>query len=223
MPTAEYIQAINLLNSKCEKSWVIAMDMCSEEEKKFITESIGGEKYVQDGLKEITLRKCDDGLLRRHHHIYKFHPDYPNVLVSSKGTVFKIRDKVYEDNSEIIYTVNRTRRSTYNHAGNPTVSILGMPVLVKNLIYDTFVGGRKKKEMIININGDKRDNRLSNLKIETPLDRLMSHDLYPHLDEIVEMQKQKITFEKMSDILGVNVSALKHFVQKARKLGVIGQ
>lgn len=195
MPTAEYIQAINLLNSKCEKSWVTAMEMCSEEEKKFITESIGGEKYVQDGLKEITLRKCEDGLLRRHHHIYKFHPDYPNVLVSSKGTVFKIRDKVYEDILEVTYTVNRTRRSTYNCVGNPTISILGMPVLVKNIVYDTFVGDRKKKEIIININGDKRDNRLSNLKIETPLDRLMSHDLYPHLNEIVEMQKRNVALK----------------------------
>lgn len=173
MPTAEYYHAIKILNSKYEDNWVIAMDMCSEEEKKFITESIGGDKYVQDGFKEITLRKCDDGLLRRHHHIYKFHPDYPNVLVSSKGTIFKIRDKVYENILEVTYRVNRTRRSTYNHSGNPTISILGMPVLVKNLVYDTFVGDRKKKEIIININGDKRDNRLSNLKIETPLDRLM--------------------------------------------------
>lgn len=36
MPTAEYYQAIKLLNDKCEDNWVIAMDMCSEEEKKFI-------------------------------------------------------------------------------------------------------------------------------------------------------------------------------------------
>ncbi|CAI3253261.1 HNH endonuclease [Enterococcus cecorum] len=69
MPTAEYYQAIKLLNDKCEDNWVNAMDMCSEEEKKFIIESIGGDKYVQDGFKEITLRKCDDGLLRRHKHI----------------------------------------------------------------------------------------------------------------------------------------------------------
>lgn len=221
MPTAEYIQAINLLNSKCEKSWVTAMDMCSEEEKKFITESIGGEKYVQDGLKEITLRKCEDGFLRRHHHIYKFHPDYPNVLVSSKGTVFKIRDKVYEDILEVTYTVNRTRRSTYNRVGNPTVSILGMPVLVKNLIYDTFVGDRKKKEIIININGDKRDNRLSNLKIETPLDRLMKSNLYPHLNEIVEMQKRNVKLEFIARKFEVTRSALVWFLYQARKLGVI--
>lgn len=221
MPTAEYYQAVKILNSKCEKSWVIAMDMCSEEEKKFITESIGGEKYVQDGFKEITLRKCEDGLLRRHNKIYKFHPDYPNVLVSNKGTVFRIRDKVYEDNSEIIYTVNRTRRSTYNHSGNPTVSILGMPVLVKNIVYDTFVGDRKKKEIIININGDKRDNRLSNLKIETPTDKLMSHDLYPHLDKIVEMQKRNVKLEFIAGKFEATRSKLVWFLSQARKLGVI--
>lgn len=221
MPTAEYIQAINLLNSKCEKSWVTAMEMCSEEEKKFITESIGGEKYVQDGLKEITLRKCEDGLLRRHHHIYKFHPDYPNVLVSSKGTVFKIRDKVYEDILEVTYTVNRTRRSTYNCVGNPTISILGMPVLVKNIVYDTFIGDRKKKEIIININGDKRDNRLSNLKIETPMDKLMNHDLYPYLNEIVEMQKRNVKLEFIAGKFEVTRSKLVWFLYQARKLGVI--
>lgn len=221
MPTDGYYQAIKLLNSKYEDNWVIAMEMCSEEEKKFIIESIGGDKYVQDGFKEITLRKCDDGFLRRHHHIYKFHPDYPNVLVSSKGTVFKIRDKVYENDSEIIYTVNRTRRSTYNHSGNPTVSILGMPVLVKNIVYDTFVGGRKKKEMIININGDKRDNRLSNLKIETPLDRLMSHDLYPHLNEIMEMQKRNVALKFIAGKFNTTNRIVADFIRKARKLGVV--
>lgn len=221
MPTAEYYQAIKILNSKYEDNWGIAMEMCNEEEKKFIIESISGEKYVQDGLKEITLRKCDDGLLRRHHHIYKFHPDYPNVLVSSKGTVFKVHNKVYENDQEIIYTVNRTRLSTYNHSGNPTVSILGMPVLVKNLVYDTFVGDRKKKEMIININGDKRDNRLSNLKIETPMDRLMRNDLYQHLNEIVEMQKRNVKLEFISRKFGVTRSALGWFLYQARKLGVV--
>jgi hypothetical protein len=221
MPTAEYIQAINLLNSKCEKSWVIAMDMCSEEEKKFITESIGGEKYVQDGLKEITLRKCEDGFLRRHHNIYKFHPTYPSILVSNNGRVFKIRDKVYEDILEVTYTVNRTRRSTYNRAGNPTVSILGMPVLVKNLIYDTFVGDRKKRDVILNINGDKRDNRLSNLKIETPLDRLMSHDLYQHLDEIVEMQRRNVKLEFIAGKFNTTKRIVADFMRRARKSGVI--
>ncbi len=221
MPTQEYYQAIELLNSKCEDNWVTAMEMCSEEEKSFIREAFGASEYVQDGFKEITLRKCDDGLLRRHHHIYKFHPTYPNVLVSSKGTVFRTRDKVYENHSEIIYTVNRTRRSTYNHSGNPTISILGVPVLIKNLVYDTFVGGRKKKEMIININGDKRDNRLSNLKIETPIDRLMKSNLYPHLNEIVEMQKRNVKSEFIARKFGVTRSALGWFLYQARKLGVI--
>lgn len=221
MPTAEYIQAINLLNSKCEKNWVTAMEMCSENEKTFIREAVGASKYVQDGFKEITLRKCEDGFLRRHHNIYKFHPDYPNVLVSNKGTVFKIRDKVYENDSEIIYTVNRTRRSTYNRVGNLTVSILGMPVLVKNIIYDTFVGDRKKKEIIININGDKRDNRLSNLKIETPLDRLMSHDLYQHLTEIVEMQKRNVKLEFIAGKFNTTNRIVADFIRKARNLGVI--
>ena len=221
MPTAEYYQAIKILNNKYEDNWGIAMEMCSEEEKKFIIESISGEKYVQDGLKEITLRKCDDGLLRRHHHIYKFHPDYPNVLVSSKGTVFKIRDKIYEDILEVTYTVNRTRRSTYNCVGNPTISILGMPVLVKNIIYDTFVGDRKKKEIIININGDKRDNRLSNLKIETPLDRLMSHDLYPHLNEIMEMQKRNVALKFIAGKFNTTNRIVADFIRKARKLGVV--
>ena len=98
-----------------------------------------------------------------------------------------------------------------------------MPVLVKNVVYDTFIGDRKKKEIIININGDKRDNRLSNLKIETPLDRLMSHDLYPHLNEIAEMQKQNVKLEFISRKFGVTRSKLVWFLYQARKLGVIGQ
>lgn len=40
MPTAEYIKAINLLNSKYEDNWVIAMEMCSKEEKSFIREAV---------------------------------------------------------------------------------------------------------------------------------------------------------------------------------------
>ena len=221
MPTAEYYQAIKLLNDKYEDNWVIAMDMCSEEEKSFIREAVGASECAQDGLKEITLRKCDDGLLRRHHHIYKFHPDYPNVLVSNKGTVFKVHNKVYENDSEIIYTVNRTRRSTYNHSGNPIISILGVPVLIKQLVYDTFVGDRKKKEKIININGDKRDNRLSNLKIETPMDRLMKNDLYPHLNEIMEMQKRNVALKFIAGKFNTTNRIVADFMRKARKLGVI--
>lgn len=221
MPTAEYYQAIKLLNSKYEDNWIIAMDMCSEEEKKFIIESIGGDKYAQDGFKEITLRKCDDGLLRRHKHIYKHHPKYSNILVSNNGRIFRIEEKVSESQFEVTYTTKRYSRISCNHSGNPTISFLGAPVLIKNLVYDTFVGDRKKKEIILNINGDKRDNRLSNLKIETPLDRLMKSNLYPHLNEIVEMQKRNVKLEFIARKFEVTRSALGWFLYQARKLGVI--
>ena len=221
MPTAEYYQAIKILNSKYEDNWVIAMEMCSEEEKKFIIESIGGDKYVQDGLKKITLTKRSDGLLVRHKHIYKHHPEYSNILVSNNGRIFQIKTKVSESDSEVTYIVVKRNCISYNHSGNPTISICSVPVLIKNLVYDTFVGDRKKREMIININGDKRDNRLSNLKIETPLDRLMSHDLYQHLDEIVEMQKRNVKLEFIARKFEVTRSALGWFLYQARKLGVI--
>lgn len=221
MPTAEYYQAIKILNSKYEDNWVIAMDMCSEEEKKFIIESIGGDKYVQDGFKEITLRKCDDGLLRRHKHIYKHHPEYSNILVSNNGRIFRIKEKVSESQFEVTYTTKRYSRISCNHSGNPTISFLGAPVLIKNIVYDTFVGDRKKKEILININGDKRDNRLSNLKIETPMDKLMSHDLYPHLNEIVEMQKRNVKLDFIAGKFEVTRSKLVWFLSNARKLGVI--
>lgn len=221
MPTPEYYQAIELLNSKYEDNWVIAMEMCSEEEKKFITDSIGGDKYMQDGLKEITLRKRDDGLLRRHHHIYKHHPEYLNILVSNNGRIFQIKTKVSESDSEVTYIVAKRNCISYNESGNGRIAILGVPVLIKNLVYDTFVGDRKKKEKIININGDKRDNRLSNLKIETPMDRLMKSNLYPHLNEIVEMQKRNVKLEFIAGKFRVTRSALGWFLYQARKLGVV--
>lgn len=221
MPTAEYYQAIKILNSKCEDNWVIAMEMCSEEEKKFITESIGGEKFVQDGLKEITLRKCDDGLLRRHHYIYKQHPEYSNILVSNNGRIFQIKTKVSESNSEVTYIVTKRNRISYNKSGNGQITVLSAPVLIKNLVYDTFIGDRKKKKKIIHINGDKRDNRLSNLKIETPMDRLMKSNLYSHLNEIVEMQKRNVKLEFIAKKFGVTRRTLSWFLYQARKLGVI--
>lgn len=221
MPTAEYIQAINLLNSKCEKNWGIAIDLCTESEKSFIREAFGAPKCVQDGFKEITLRKCDDGLLRRHHHIYKFHPEYSNILVSNNGRIFQIKAKVSESDSEVTYIVVKRNCISYNESGNGRIAILGVPVLVKNLVYDTFVGDRKKKEIILNINGDKRDNRLSNLKIETPMDRLMKSNLYPHLNEIVEMQKRNVKLEFIAGRFEVARSALGWFLYRARKLGVI--
>lgn len=221
MPSVEYYQAIELLNSKHEDNWVIAMEMCSEEEKKFITESIGGEKFVQDGLKEITLRKCDDGLLRRHKHVYKHHPKYSNILVSNNGRIFRIEEKVSESRFEVTYTTKRYSRISYNHIGDPTISILGVPVLIKQLVYDTFIGDRKKNEKIININGDKKDTRLSNLKIETPLDRLMKSNLYPHLNEIVEMQKRNVKLEFIAGKFRVTRNVLVWFLYRARKLGVI--
>ncbi|CAI3426597.1 HNH endonuclease [Enterococcus cecorum] len=221
MPTAEYIKAVNLLNSKCEKNWGIAIDLCTESERNFIREAVGASEYAQDGLKEITLRKCEDGLLRRHHHIYKRHPEYSNILVSNNGRIFRIIEKVSESQFEVTYTTKRYSRISYNHIGNPIISILGVPVLIKQLVYDTFIGDRKKNETIININGDKRDNRLSNLKIETPLDRLMSHELYPYLNEIVEMQKRNVKLEFIAGKFEVTRNALVWFLYKARKLGVI--
>ena len=225
MPTAEYYQAIKILNDKYEDNWVIAMEMCSEEEKKFIIESINGDKYsgdkyLQDGLKEITLRKCEDGLLRRHRHIYKHHPEYSNILVSNNGRIFQIKKKVSESDYEVTYIAVKRNCISYNRGGNPTISICSVPVLIKNLVYDTFVGDRKKKEKIININGDKRDNRLSNLKIEAPMDRLMRNELYPHLNEIVEMQKRNVKLEFIARKFGVTRSALVWFLCQARKLGV---
>lgn len=221
MPTAEYYQAIKLLNDKYEDNWVIAMEMCSEEEKKFITESIGGDKYVQDGLKEITLTKRSDGLLVRHKHIYKLHPEYSNILVSNNGRIFQIKTKVSESDYEVTYIVAKRNRISYNKSGNGRIAIFSAPVLIKNLVYDTFIGDRKKKEKIININGDKRDNRVSNLKIETPMDRLMKSSLYPHLNEIVEMQKRNVKLEFIAKKFGVTRRALGWFLYQARKLGVI--
>ena len=221
MPSAEYYQAIELLNSKYEDNWVIAMEMCSEEEKKFITESIGGDKFMQDGLKEITLRKCDDGLLRRHKHLYKRHPEYSNILVSNNGRIFQIKTKVSENDFEVTYIVVKRNCISYNESGNGQITVLSAPVLIKNLVYDTFIGGRKKKEKILHINGDKRDNRLKNLKIETPLDRLMRNDLYPHLNEIVEMQRRNVKLEFIARKFGVTRSALGWFLYQTRKLGVI--
>ena len=221
MPTAEYYQAIKLLNSKYEKNWVIAMDMCSEEEKKFITESIGGDKYVQDGLKKITLTKRSDGLLVRHKHLYKQHPKYSNILVSNNGQIFQIKTKVSESDSEVTYIVAKRNCISYNESGNGRITVLSAPVLIKNLVYDTFVGDRKKKEKILHINGDKRDNRLKNLKIETSMDRLMKNSLYPHLNEIVEMQKRNVKLEFIAGKFEVTRSALSWFLYQARKLGVI--
>jgi len=221
MPTDEYIQAINLLNSKCYKNWRIAFEMCNDEEKKIIRKVMSGEDTVLSDKKEITLRKLENGKLMRHYYEYRHHPEYPNILVNSNGRIFQIKTKVSESDSEVTYIVAKRNRICYNESGNGRIAIFSAPVLIKNLVYDTFIGGRNKGEEIVNINGNKRDNRVDNLKVLTPLDRFMSHELYQHLDKIIEMRKQKITFEKMSDILGVNVSALKHFVQKARNLGVI--
>ena len=221
MHTAEYYQAIKLLNDKYEDNWIIAMDMCSEEEKTFIREAVGAYNYIQDGFKEITLRKCDDGLLRRHHHIYKRHPEYSNILVSNNGRIFKIHKLVSEDDYEVTYIVAKRNCISCNKSGNRRITVLSAPVLVKNLVYDTFVGDRKKREKIIHINGDKRDNRLKNLKIETPLDRLMKSNLYPHLNEIVEMQKRNVKLEFIAKKFGVTRRALGWFLYQARKLGVI--
>ena len=221
MPTAEYYQAIKLLNDKCEDNWVIAMDMCNEEEKTFIREALGASEYVQDGLKEITLMKRNDGMLQRYRHLYKHHPEYPNILVSNNGRIFQIKTKVSESDYEVTYIAAKRNCISYNESGNGRIAILGVPVLIKSLVYDTFVGDRKKKEIIININGDKRDNRLSNLKIETPLDRLMKSNLYPHLDEIVEMQKRNVALKFIAGKFEVTRSALGWFLYQARKLGVI--
>ena len=221
MPATEYIQAINLLNSKCYKNWRIAFEMCNDEEKKIIRKVMNGEDTVLSDKKEITLRKLENGKLMRHYYEYRHHPEYPNILVNSNGRIFQIKTKVSESDSEVTYIVAKRNCISYNESGNGRIAILGVPVLIKNLVYDTFVGGRKKRDVILNINGDKRDNRLSNLKIETPMDRLMRNDLYQHLDEIVEMQKRNVKLEFIAGRFEVTRSALGWFLHQARKLGVI--
>lgn len=62
---------------------------------------------------------------------------------------------------------------------------------------------------------------MSNLKIETPMDRLMRNDLYPHMNEIVEMQKRNVKLEFIAGKFGVTRSALGWFLYQARKIGVV--
>ena len=221
MPTAKYYQAINILNSRCEKNWVVAFEMCDNEEKTFIREVMSGKDTVPLDKKEITLRKLENRKLMRHYYEYRHHPEYPNILVNSNGRIFKIHELVSEDDSEVTYIVNKRNRISYNESGNGRIAILSAPVLIKNLVYDTFIGGRKKGEEIMNINGNKRDNRVDNLRLLTPLDRLISHDLYPHLAEIVEMQKRNVKLEFIAGKFNASRSTLRDFLIRARKLGVI--
>lgn len=221
MPTAEYYHAIKILNSKYEKNWVTAMEMCSEEERTFIRKVMSGKNTVPLDKKEITLRKLKNGKLMRHYYEYRHHPEYPNILVNSNGRIFKIHELVSEDDSKVTYIVNKRNRISYNESGNGRIAVFSAPVLIKNLVYDTFIGGRKKGEEIMNINGNERDNRVDNLRLLTPLDRLMRHNLYPHLNEIVEMQKRNVKLEFIAGKLNTSRSALRDFLIRARKLGVI--
>lgn len=49
----------------------------------------------------------------------------------------------------------------------------------------------------------------------------MSHELYPYLNEIVEMQKRNVKLEFIAGKFEVTRNALVWFLYKARKLGVI--
>ena len=53
------------------------------------------------------------------------------------------------------------------------------------------------------------------------MDRLMKNNLYPHLDEIVKMQKRNVKLEFIARKFEVTRSALGWFLYQARKLGVI--
>lgn len=195
--------------------------MCNDEEKKIIRKVMSGEDTVLSDKKEITLRKLENGKLMRHYYEYRHHPEYPNILVNSNGRIFQIKTKVSESDSEVTYIVNKRNRISYNKSGNGRIAIFSAPVLIKNLVYDTFIGGRKKGEEIMNINGNKRDNRVDNLRLLTPLDRLMRHNLYPHLNEIVGMQKRNVKLEFIAGKFNTSRSALRDFLIRARKLGVI--
>lgn len=222
MPTTEYIQAINLLNSKYEKNWVIAMEMCSENEKSFIREAVGASNCeASDAVRVATFKKSSSGGLYRNGNIFRIHPQYSDMLVSTTGQIYLILKKLEETSANAIYRIKRLERSKYRSETRTSIMYLGTCLMVNYLVYDTFVGRDGKKGKVINIDGNIRNCRLSNLKIETPLDKFKRSELYKDLEKIIEMRQQKITFEKMSEILDVNVPALKHFVQKAKKLGVI--
>ncbi|MDZ5503187.1 hypothetical protein [Enterococcus cecorum] len=101
MPTAEYIKAVNLLNSKCYKNWIIAFEMRNDEEKKIIRKVMSGEDTVPSDKKEITLRKLGNGKLMRHYYEYRHHPEYPNILVNSNGRIFQITIAPIDDLVEL--------------------------------------------------------------------------------------------------------------------------
>ena len=145
---------------------------------------------------------------------FKLYPKYPS-MIARRRLELEYKDEVDESLS--------TSKSNYgNHEEDKRIKVLDDAKINECYkFYKAVVGDRKKNETIININGDKRDNRLSNLKIETPLDRLMSHELYPYLNEIVEMQKRNVKLEFISRKFGVTRSKLVWFLYQARKLGVI--
>lgn len=222
MPTAEYYQAIKLLNSKCEKNWGIAIDICTESERNFIREAVGASNCeASDAVRVATFKKSSSGALYRNGNLFRIHPEYSDMLVSTAGRIYLILKKLEETSANAIYRIKRLERSKYRSETRTSIMYLGTCLMVNYLMYDTFVGRDGKKGKVINIDGNIRNCRLSNLKIETPLDKFKRSELYKDLEKIIEMRQQKITFEKMSKILGVNVPALKHFVQKAKKLGVI--
>lgn len=49
----------------------------------------------------------------------------------------------------------------------------------------------------------------------------MKNNLYPHLDEIVEMQKRNVKLEFIARKFEVARSALVWFLYRARKVGVV--
>lgn len=195
MPTPEYYRAIKLLNSKYEDNWGVAIDLCTESERNFIREAVGASNCeASDAVRVATFKKSSSGGLYRNGNIFRIHPEYSDMLVSTTGQIYLILKKLEETSANAIYRIKRLERSKYRSETRTSIMYLGTCLMVNYLVYDTFVGRDGKKGKVINIDGNIRNCRLSNLKIETPLDKFKRSELYKDLDKIIEMHFNPLTY-----------------------------
>lgn len=222
MPTAEYYQAIKLLNDKCEDNWGIAVTMLTNEELYFVRRAMGGNYNLGNEFTSIHFMKYRDGF-KFEGKFWKYAYRFNDIIVSEQADIIQVI-RVVEENSKSLKAIAKHKNLLFDKNGCLSYSHNSCNYKLHITIYEAFKG--PTKERIGFKNSDLMDCRLANLikykdrpKSKKPTHTgpvpVEQHKLYKHRDEILQMRnEQELPFSVIGRRYRVSGPTIKNFIIK---------
>lgn len=226
MPTAEYYQAIKLLNDKCDKDWKIAITMLTAEELLFVRRAMGGKQNLINEFSDIVFTKVKNGF-KYDGKIWKYANRFNDIIVSEKGDILQVI-RVVEDEPKYLRLIVKFKNLIFDKNGCLQFCHNQSHYKLHTTVYEAFKGPAEGR--IWFKNNDMMDCRLTNLTKykdlsaqEKPKKKpthigpvpVEQHRLYKHKDEILQMRnEQELPFSVIGRRYRVSGPTIKNFIIK---------